>query len=165
MVANEWHMGALMRWHVTSSASGGLLAVGEAIVRRGGEPPMHVHAREDEVWFVLEGEVTFQRGHERIEARAGDAVTLPRGVAHGFAVRTAEARILHMYTPSGVEAAFQQLSVAAPGAVLPPAPAGPPSEETIRQLETVFEAHGVTFVGPPLPVLLAAEVETVGALR
>jgi quercetin dioxygenase-like cupin family protein len=158
MVANEWHMGALMRWHVTGKDSGDQLALGEVIVARGGEPPLHVHAREDEVWFVIEGEVTFQRGPERIEARAGDAVVLPRGVVHGFAVRTPSARILHMYTPSGIERAFKELSTAAAGPVLPP-PAGAPSPEMLSNLEETYGRYGVTFVGPPLAVLLAREGE------
>ena len=55
----EWFTGALMVWHVTSEQSGGAFALGEMWVRPGTEPPLHIHAREDETYYVLEGEVTF----------------------------------------------------------------------------------------------------------
>lgn len=165
-VAPEWHMGALMLWHVTSADSGGLVTLGEAVVRRGLEPPMHVHAREDETWYVIDGAVVFQRGHERIRAMAGDSVFLPRGLPHGFAVESPTARLLHMYTPGGLDAAFRALSAAASAAELPPPPPGPPDASVLRQVEETFGRHGVTFVGPPLSVVLATELvhEMTGAV-
>ncbi len=154
-IVPEWHMGALLRWHVTAAESGGLITLGEALVRRGLESPMHVHAREDETWFVIDGTVVFQRGHERMRAMAGDSVFLPRGIPHGFAVESPTARLLHLYTPGGLEAAFRALSVAAPMAELPPPPAGPPDANVRRRVEETFGLHGVTFLGPPLPAVLA----------
>jgi mannose-6-phosphate isomerase-like protein (cupin superfamily) len=150
-------MGSLMIWHVTSAESAGGLSLGEVVVRAGGEPPMHVHAREDEVWFVLEGSVLFQRGHERLLAGPGTAVMLPRGIPHGFAVRSEQARILHAYTPAGLEEAFRALSTPAPAPQLPPAPLLPPDDAELARAVEVYGAHGVTFVGPPLAALLAAE--------
>lgn len=155
--AVDWHLGSLMIWHLLGDESGGLISLGEVVVRAGGEPPLHVHAREDEVWFVLEGEILFQRGHERITAPAGAAVLLPRGIPHGFAVASGVARILHMYTPAGLERAFREVSTPAPRPELPPAPAGPPDPEAQRAIAAAYEARGVTFVGPPLPAILAAE--------
>jgi hypothetical protein len=118
---------------------------------------MHVHAREDETWFVIEGEVLFQRGHERITVPAGSAILLPRGIPHGFAVQSPVARILHAYTPAGIEHAFRAVSVPAPSRELPPPPAGPPSPEQQAAIEKAYADRGVTFVGPPLPVILAQE--------
>ena len=79
----------------------------------GDEPPLHIHAREDEAWYILEGSILFQRGVERVVCQAGDSILLPRGVQHGFAVQSPSARILHFYTPAGVEDAFRRLSVRA----------------------------------------------------
>lgn len=156
-VATDWHMGALMLWHVTAAETGGLLSLGEVVVRRGLEPPMHVHAREDETWFVLDGTVIFQRGQERLRTTAGDVVLLPRGVPHGFAVQTPTAHMVHVYTPGGIEQAFRALSVPAPDSELPPAPLGPPDAATLRRLTEVYGHYGVTFVGPPLAEVLARE--------
>lgn len=144
----EWFAGSLLHWHVLSDETGGTFALGEALVRPGGEPPLHVHAREDETFYVLEGEVTFQRGHERIDARPGDAVLMPRGVQHGFAVHSPTARLLQAFTPGGLERAFRALSA--------PAPTGPPNPEDIEAMTAEFAGYGVEFTGPPLPVLLAA---------
>lgn len=153
----DWHLGSLMIWHVTSAESGGLLSLGEVVVRPGNEPPMHVHAREDETWFVLEGSVIFQRGHERLRAEAGTALLMPRGIPHGFAVQSPAARMIHMYTPGGLEEAFFAVGTPAPAREMPPAPAGPPDAAMEDRLRKVYGDLGVTFVGPPLSVLLAAE--------
>lgn len=151
----EWYMGSLVEWHLDAAASDGALGMAEIVVRPGGEPPLHVHAREDEVFHVLDGELTFQRGTELIEAGPGASVFLPRGIQHGFAVRTPEARVLTLLTPAGLEEAFRACSVPAPDRALPPAPDGPPDAEAIAALMGEFTRHGVTFVGPPLPALLA----------
>jgi len=152
----EWFAGSLLHWHVLSAETGGAFALGEALVRPGGEPPLHVHAREDETFYVLEGEVTFQRGHERIEAGTGDAVFMPRGVQHGFAVQTDTARLLQAFTPGGLEEAFRALSEPAPTDDLPPAHTGPPDPALVEMMTNKFADYGVEFNGPPLPVLLAA---------
>jgi len=154
--SGEWFAGSLLHWHVASQETGGAFALGEALIRPGGEPPLHVHAREDETFYVLEGQITFQRGHERIDAVAGDAVFMPRGLQHGFAVQTDTARLLQMFTPGGLEEAFRALSEPAPIDDLPPAPTGPPPPDVVETMTDKFADYGVEFNGPPLPVLLAA---------
>jgi quercetin dioxygenase-like cupin family protein len=152
--AADWYMGSLFTWHVDAAASGGTVALAETLVPAGAEPPLHVHAREDELFHVLEGEVTFQRGLERIEAGPGTAIMLPRGVQHGFALRTPVARMLVVTTPAGLEEAFRAFSEPAAEHALPPLPEGPPDPELMRAMEAEFVRHGVTFVGPPLRALL-----------
>jgi quercetin dioxygenase-like cupin family protein len=97
----ECFAGSLLHWPLTSADTDGTLALGHAVVRPGGKPPLHVHAREDETFYMLDGEITFQRGNERIDAGPGDAVFMPRGVQHGFAVRTVTASLLQVFTPPG----------------------------------------------------------------
>jgi quercetin dioxygenase-like cupin family protein len=155
----EWFAGSLLRWHVVSAETDGTFALGEAVVRPGGEPPLHVHAREDETFYVLDGEITFQRGHERIDARPGDAVLMPRGVQHGFAVRTDTARLLQAFTPGGLEDAFRTLSAPAHADALPPAPDGPPDPEVVSAMTSTFAQYGVEFTGPPLAVVLGEEAD------
>ncbi len=123
------------------------VAIAEVVARRGGEPAMHIHDREDETYVVLSGELVLARGEERIEAAAGDVVFLPRGVEHGFALRSPEARLLVICTPGGLGAPFHALSE--PAATARPA-AGPPSPEAINAMVVAFGAYGVEFTGPPL---------------
>jgi mannose-6-phosphate isomerase-like protein (cupin superfamily) len=46
--------------------------------------PRHVHYADDEAWYVLEGTLGFSRGDEQLEAPAGSAVLVPRGVVHTY---------------------------------------------------------------------------------
>jgi quercetin dioxygenase-like cupin family protein len=151
----ELFAGSLLHWPLTSEDTDGTLTLGHAVVRPGGEPPLHVHAREDETFYVLDGQITFQRGNERIDAGPGDAVFMPRGVQHGFAVRTETASLLQMFTPGGLEEAFRSLSEPAPADELPPAPEGPPPAEAVEAMTARFGAYGVEFTGPPLAAMLA----------
>lgn len=80
---------------------------------------------------------------------------LPRGLQHGFAVRTPIARLMLLCTPGGLEKSFDRVSQ--PSTLdLPPVPEGPPSEEEQAALAGAFESAGVTFTGPPLSVMLAS---------
>ena len=159
----ELFAGSLLDWPLTSADTDGTLALGHAVVRPGSEPPLHVHAREDETFYVLEGEITFQRGSERIEAVPGDAVFMPRGVQHGFAVRTETASFLQAFTPGGLEEAFRSLSEPAAAAEPPPAPEGPPPPEVVEAMTARFAEYGVELNGPPLPVLLSGPAPSVPA--
>jgi mannose-6-phosphate isomerase-like protein (cupin superfamily) len=72
--------------------------------------PMHVHEREDEYSYVLEGEVGVQVGDEIRYARPGDLVIKPRGIPHAFWNRTDEpARLLEIISPAGFERYFAEL--------------------------------------------------------
>jgi mannose-6-phosphate isomerase-like protein (cupin superfamily) len=63
--------------------------------------PLHVHHRDDEAWYVLEGTLRFQLGDEELEAPAGSAVLGPRGVPHTFWNPSEEpARYLLVMTPN-----------------------------------------------------------------
>src|SRR5215469_11159040 len=74
------------------------LALGEqtggayALIETGNDPAtgvrLHVHEREDETWFVLEGEYTFEVGGQTFRAGPGDYVFGPRNVPHSYANRT-----------------------------------------------------------------------------
>ena len=58
-------------------------AGGPAEPRRLIAPP-HVHHKDDEAWYVLEGELRVQRGEEEVEVRAGAGVLVPRGTPHTY---------------------------------------------------------------------------------
>jgi quercetin dioxygenase-like cupin family protein len=83
--------------------SGGDWAVVEWRVRAGDEPPIHIHTREDETLYVLEGAITAFVGDQRIEVEAGSYAALPKNVPHGLTVRGEEARLLVTLAPAGTE--------------------------------------------------------------
>ncbi len=75
-------------------------AVLEYRTRRGEEPPNHTHPTEDEMFYVLEGALTFNCGDETFDLEAGGFVFLPRGVEHGYTIRSdGEVRLLVVTAP------------------------------------------------------------------
>lgn len=144
-----WHLGALDVLKATGAETGGQLFVMEQSFRRGPGAPMHVHSREDEAWFVLEGRFTFAVGDEVHTVEPGGFVWAPRDVAHGFAVDTPTGRCLTLGTPGGFEHFFRRTGEPAGALDLPPAPTGPPSDEQVGELARVLATFGVALLGPP----------------
>ncbi len=64
------------------------VAVVEYTTRAGEEPPEHTHATEDEIFYVLRGALTFRCADETFEVGRGGFVFLPRGLSHGYTVRS-----------------------------------------------------------------------------
>jgi quercetin dioxygenase-like cupin family protein len=94
---------------VTAEDSGGSLTVEEWGLPPGVMIPPHTHAREDEVDFVLEGELTCYVGGEVVVAPVGSYVLKPRGVPHAFYNAGSEtARVLGIVAPGGLEGYFDE---------------------------------------------------------
>jgi quercetin dioxygenase-like cupin family protein len=89
--------------------TGGAYALIETANKPSKGGPLHIHEREDETWFVLEGEFVFQVGDQTFRAHAGDYVFGPRNVPHRYANQTsAVARALIMVTPAGFEGFWRE---------------------------------------------------------
>jgi mannose-6-phosphate isomerase-like protein (cupin superfamily) len=100
--------------------------------------PLHVHAAEDELFYVLEGEITLDSAEGPTTAGPGTFVHLPRGVAHGFRNAGAQpARMLVVTTPGGgLEGVFRGLDAAARG----------PAQLDLAGVAAICAAHQVTMV-------------------
>src|SRR5919107_970200 len=95
-----WFLGNLMVVKATARSTNGAYGLLESLVAAGASPPLHVHHREDESFWVLEGEATFICGDQRFRASPGSFVFLPRGVPHTFVVESSTpARWLTLLTP------------------------------------------------------------------
>jgi quercetin dioxygenase-like cupin family protein len=94
--------------------SNGSLTVIEATIPPGRVIPPHVHANEEEAWYVVDGTVTFRIDGATHLAPAGSFVLVPRGIAHGFANESqAPARFIELFSPAGMERYFEERHVAA----------------------------------------------------
>ena len=103
-----WGPGDAYRFLVTGEESGGAYFMMEAIVPPGGGPPPHIHTREDETFYVLEGECQIRLGDETVTARPGDFVNVPRGEVHCFHNASSSlVRMILTFTPSGIEKFFE----------------------------------------------------------
>lgn len=147
----RWYMGCLFDWKAVGTQTDGRFSIVETTIRRGVEPPLHVHAREDEAFYVLEGEIDFQVGDEIRAASPGSFVFAPHGIPHTFSLRTDVARTLILLAPAGLEQAFHEFSEPAQEHSLQPEPVPEPD---LAHIETRDRDFGVTYVGPPLAEIL-----------
>src|SRR5215475_6680749 len=83
-----WFLRNRMTIKATAASTGGAFGLVESLVAPGFSPPLHVHHREDESFWVLEGEVSMQCGERTFRATAGSFVFLPRDVPHTFVVES-----------------------------------------------------------------------------
>jgi quercetin dioxygenase-like cupin family protein len=60
----------------------------EYVTRKGEEPPSHTHGTEDEMFYVLEGAITFHCGEESFDLEKGGFIFLPAGIEHGYTIRS-----------------------------------------------------------------------------
>ena len=105
----------------SSETTGGRVAVIEHLAPQGAGSPLHVHRREDEWFYVIEGALTFWVGGEVIEAPAGSFVYGPRDIPHTFLVSSEEARFLLVTEPAGFEGFMRAMGQPAPSLTIPPA--------------------------------------------
>ena len=104
-------------------------------------PPLHVHSREDEWFYVLDGELVFEIDSERATVGPGGSVWLQRGVVHRYQNFTdRDARLLIVTAPGGFHGFFVELSAATPPGGLPP----------LEVLGNLGEKYGITTLGPPM---------------
>ena len=124
-----------------AETTGAAFTLLENVIPPGEGPPRHVHTREHEMWFVLDGTFRFIADERILEAPAGAFVFVPLGTPHCFQnVGAEDARILVMFAPSGMERFFER------HADLPPGPVDP---DTYR---AIAAGCGMEVVGPPLAV-------------
>jgi quercetin dioxygenase-like cupin family protein len=141
-----WFLGVLATIKASSETTDGRVAVIEHLAPEGAGSPLHVHHREDEWFYVTEGELTFWVGGRVIEAPAGSFVYGPRDIPHTFAVASPEARFLLVTEPAGFENFMRALAVPAQTRTLPPATSEPPDPERMMALAAEY---GIEILGPP----------------
>jgi quercetin dioxygenase-like cupin family protein len=141
-----WYNGWLMTFLATAEETQGKFALIEAVGRKGSVPPPHMHHREEESFYVLEGEMTVSVGDRTIKATPGTLVVVPRDTVHSFVIESEQLRVLPLLTPAGLEGWFKEFSVPAAAMTLPPAAEIPYSE--IQRMLAVAPKFGIEFVLP-----------------
>lgn len=137
-----WYMGGLMTIHADSQDTNGQFALVEARVVPGGEPPLHVHTSEDELFYVLEGRLKVYRGEEELILEPGESGFLPRHIPHTFKVMSSYARTLTYITPGGFEDYFRKMGEPVVGTAPSKLKALPTKAEIVR----VAERYGISFL-------------------
>jgi mannose-6-phosphate isomerase-like protein (cupin superfamily) len=130
-------LGDMVTVKLSAKETGGAYSVMENVTQPNDGPPLHVHHREDEGFFVLEGDYIFEVGGQRMDAHSGDFVWVPRDLPHTFQnVSSKAGRLLLTVVPAGLEEFFVELA-AVPG----PDPAA---------LAPIFAKYGLELLGPPI---------------
>ena len=134
-------VGDVYRFLATGEDTNGKYALIEALVSPGGGPPPHVHSREEEGFYILEGEITFTINGERVVATAGMFANVPVGTPHSFKNESNKpAKMLVSVAPAGLEKMFMEIGVPlAEGATT----ALPPTREDIEKLLAIAPKYGI----------------------
>ncbi len=139
----RWFLGDLVVVKLDGTKTGGRLAAIEFTGVRGGEPPMHIHRKEDEVFFLLEGELSLRVGDKTIEMKPGHIALGPKDVPHTYSIRSAQARWLVLAFPAGFENFVREASEAAAELRLP-RPGEPQGDES--KLGEIAARYGIEFL-------------------
>ena len=140
----RWWFASLAEITLTAEQTGGLLSIIEITEPPGSAGPLHVHHREDETFWILDGEVTFEVGGSTIYASAGDVVFGPRDVPHRYTVGDGGCRMLFIMTPGGFEGLVRDMSVPAQSRTVPPPSDQEPDWEHVA---AVAKAYGCELLG------------------
>jgi quercetin dioxygenase-like cupin family protein len=123
---------------VSQKDTNGDLTVFEYTGFEKGGPPLHVHPKQDEIFFIVQGEYLFQVGEDKHQLKDGDTIFLPRNVPHAFAQLTEKGKMFFLFQPSGkMEDFFRAIG----NLTSPPTP---------EQGAKIFADHDMKVVGPPL---------------
>ena len=140
-----WSLGGRFTVKVDDAHAQGRYSLVEAVAFRSTEPPLHIHSREDEAWYILDGHMTFYVGDEALPAPDGAFVLAPMGLPHTFTVDVEPTRVLVIAAPSGFEHFAMDLGSPAVSDVPPPDLAVPDPDV----LGPVAERYGIEIIGPP----------------
>ncbi len=144
-----WALGSLFERVLGAEQTGGALDASIVTQPPGAASPLHVHTREAEAWFLLDGTMTYRAAEQLVHLAPGDLIYLPRNVPHAFRVTGPQpARFLGLTVPGGLLDLYGEVGRPAPERRLPDG--GAPAEDVARWIER-SAGYGIEIVGPPIP--------------
>jgi mannose-6-phosphate isomerase-like protein (cupin superfamily) len=141
-----WHLDALLIFKALGEETNGRFWAFEGLADRRMAVPLHAHSRDDEFWYVLDGEILFVLGERSFVGTAGTFVYVPRHLPHSFRVISERARWFGVGTPAGFDQWFFETGVPAQSLELPPLSTTPPD---IDAIVTSLRNYGTETLGPP----------------
>ena len=144
---SKWYMGNLTTNLAEWKDTNGAFLLVEVTLIPGNEPPPHVHSREDELFYVLEGEFDVYVGEEAFNVTTGECIFLPSMKPHAFLIRSPRIRLLTLFSPGGLEEAFRSMSSPAQNLELPTG-ALTYSMADLKETAERFSEYGIRFLTP-----------------
>ncbi|WP_020667129.1 cupin domain-containing protein [Amycolatopsis nigrescens] len=142
-----WHMGSLMVFKATSEETGGQYWLAEQTATSGYASPVHVHTREDELFYVLEGELSIEIDGVMHNLEAGSTLFGPRNLPHSYKVESPTAKWLVLGTPGGYDGWFFDTGKPAERLEIPAF--NPDDIPDFGAIIAAVEAYGGKVLGPP----------------
>lgn len=145
-----WFLGTLTIIKATDENTQGSFSLIEQLAPDGFGPPRHVHDEDDELFYIIDGEVEFESDDLHTNAGPGTTVYLPHGVPHAWRTM-GETRLLQCTFKPGFEEFFVEMGTPADRLELPPEPEQPPDTDAImNRMGELGEQYGFELLGPPL---------------
>jgi quercetin dioxygenase-like cupin family protein len=129
---------------ISGEQTNGTLTAVEFLAPKNFGPPLHRHEAEDELFYILDGDLWLSCGDAEAVHGRGAVVWLPRGLAHTFQVRSDTARVLCVSTPSGFERFVATLGEPTQSRTLPE-----PKEIDPGHVDEVCAQFDIQVLGPP----------------
>lgn len=124
--------------HVHGDSTGGAFGMWEGLLPPGASSPLHIHHKEIECLYIIEGTFLIVCGDQEWESGPGTWVQMPKDVRHGIrVVSDTPGRFLEFFLPAGLEQLFDKLPEKKPDA--------PPD---ITKILAIASAYGLEFLGP-----------------
>ena len=146
--SSTWYKNTLLTFLAESKDTGGNFSLAEASLTPGNEPPAHLHEREDELFYILEGEINAYVGKEAFRVGVGECLFLPKRKPHAIIVRSLRIRVLVLFVPAGLEECFRAMSSPAEKLELPVEGEATYSPSNREQAIPLLEKYAVRFLSP-----------------
>jgi quercetin dioxygenase-like cupin family protein len=136
-----WVVGDLYTVKASGRETGGAFCLIEVMVPPQSGPPPHIHQREDEAFYIIEGQFRVSIDEQELNAGPGSWVRLAKGSLHHFKnVGTSVGKMLILATPAGLDEFFLEAGRKATSA---PLEFKPPTDEDVRRLLSVAPKYGI----------------------
>ncbi|KAB0677541.1 cupin domain-containing protein [Aureimonas leprariae] len=143
-----FYMGSLMSVLASTDETGGAFSLLEYRSQPGHEPPPHIHLGQDEILYILEGEIeAYTADLTAAVVGAGQSLFLPRDQAHAWYVTSPRLRMLIMTNPAGIDSYFATMAEPATSLELPPGSVTYVMDDPARAIE-IGARHGLRILTP-----------------
>jgi mannose-6-phosphate isomerase-like protein (cupin superfamily) len=107
--SHTWN-GTVYRTLLTTAETDGRMSIVHGVAGPLEGPPMHIHAHEDETFFILDGAIDFEVDGRQFSCGPMEVAFVPRGVSHSFRTGPAGATCITVLTPGGFESFFEEMA-------------------------------------------------------
>jgi quercetin dioxygenase-like cupin family protein len=145
---STWYKGILVTQLAGEADTRGAFDFVVSKMRKGTEPPPHVHARDDEFFYILSGSIRFYTEGQVFEVRAGESMFLPKGKPHAFLIQSDEVHNITVITPGGFFNAVNKMNEPAQKMEIPSDDVLTYANMDLTKTMEVFEKYGVHILSP-----------------